>query len=277
MKKLLFISALILFVTGITAQTNKVYSFKGVTFGATRDSIVNGTADTMQIQSQYFAQTVSIQVVVSKATGTINAVTTLYASLDGVNWVIPANGDTLGSTDQATNTTAWTFYKNPYSYFRIITLWHGGSQKAYIKAYLLPNKASGQMNKVTSLLSAYSIATDTVTNTGTNYVSLLVQNWYEVMTFQANITKISGTIAGTITLQGSNDGTNYVTIPTTYIASSAHTPYVVGGAATASPTNVTSQSFLFTLVASPFQYYRLSYTGSGTMAAKLSAKVLTSK
>lgn len=110
------------------------------------------------------------------------------------------------------------------------------------------------------------VATDTITNTGTNYVSTLVAIKIPAYTttIQANIVKISGTVAGTVTLQGSLDATNWTTVTGTATG-------VQTGAFTA--TNVASQSTTWTLVNNPFIYYRITWTGTGTMAATLAGLV----
>ena len=101
---------------------------------------------------------------------------------------------------------------------------------------------------------------DTVTNTGTKTVDIEVKNFYESVSVQLKITKISGTVAGTVTLQGSVDGSNYVTVDSGATITSAET---------FTATNVTTQTNIFIISGSPYRYYRMSYTGSGTMAARV--------
>jgi hypothetical protein len=101
---------------------------------------------------------------------------------------------------------------------------------------------------------------DTVTNTGTKTVDLEVKNFYQTVSLQLKITKISGTVAGTVTLQGSEDGSNYVTIDSGVTATSAET---------FTATNVATQTTIFIVNGSPYRHYRMSYTGSGTMAARI--------
>lgn len=143
----------------------------------------------------------------------------------------------------------------------------------------MPNQQSSLTVGVYNLLSGVvpSHTTDTITNTATNSVSIQVQNWYQSLTIQANLVKISGTQAGTLTLQGSNDGVNYVTVPIAYIKTNAYTPGVYGGSATATATNVATQTFSWTIKNSPYEYYAVSWTGSGTMSSTLSAVLLPSK
>jgi hypothetical protein len=80
------------------------------------------------------------------------------------------------------------------------------------------------------------------------------------------VTKISGTVAGTVTLQGSLDGINYSTVNSNYVTASSY-----------SPTNVATSTFRFIVTGSPYRFYRLSYTGAGTMSASHRGFVLPNK
>jgi hypothetical protein len=128
--------------------------------------------------------------------------------------------------------------------------------------------SSGLSNKhvVSNMKSNVSLTSDTTDNTGVSYVGLGVEKWYERVTIQSVVTKISGTVAGTVTLQGSIDGTNYVTVNSSYADVTSY-----------SPTNVATSSKLFVVTGSPYRYYRLSYTGAGTMSASHRGYVLPSK
>ena len=104
-----------------------------------------------------------------------------------------------------------------------------------------------------------------VTNTATVACSLQVKTSNNTVTVQAVVAKTSGTIAGTVTLQGSVDGVNYETVPVSLVA---------GGASTYTATDLALQAKTFVITGSPFLYYKLSYTGSGTMVGTLSGYVL---
>lgn len=101
---------------------------------------------------------------------------------------------------------------------------------------------------------------DTVVNTGTKTVNQEVRGWYETVNIQVVATKISGTVAGTMTLQGSNDGSNYSTIDTAIVKSRY---------STFTATDVATQTTHFVIEGSPYRYYRVSWTGSGTMSARI--------
>lgn len=276
MKNILFIIAITLSMC-VNAQINKVYKFAGISgTKAIKDSVSNTGADTMFIQSQHYSETVSIQPIITKVSGTItsNATCQVYASVDGVNF-ISLLGDSVHLTNVATATNIFVIKDNPYAYYRVITT-GAGTMKAYIKVLFLPNGQSGLTVRNFNMTSQYSLTNDTVTNTGSNYVTLQVQNWYNTVSIQPIVTKISGTAAGTVTLQGSNDGVNFVTVNTKYL--STLDPYfTTGAAATLTITNVTTNTGVFVVIGSPYLYYRLSYAGSGTMVCTLKGVMLPSK
>lgn len=132
----------------------------------------------------------------------------------------------------------------------------------------VPAKTQAQTSVLTTLKNALSpyAALDTVTNTGTGTLtSVRVNGPGDNVTIVVVCTKISGTVAGTITIQGSLDGTNYKAIPTVETQTSI---------TTATALDVASQVFTWRLASSPYLYYRVSWTGSGTMAASFAAKLM---
>ena len=108
-----------------------------------------------------------------------------------------------------------------------------------------------------------SLTIDNVTNTGTAYVSTLVpmERFKESTTIQVTVTKISGTVGGTISLQGSLDGINFKAIPTAETATALATITAADA----------SSTYHWRLNGSPFRYYRVSWTGTGTMSASFGA------
>lgn len=123
--------------------------------------------------------------------------------------------------------------------------------------------ASAQSNLGT-LLSVHGLSTDTVTNTAAESMTLGVAGYQASVTVVATVTEISGTTAGSVKLWGSIDG------GTTYA--------LLDGAGTFSPADVTgAQSFAWHIKPSAFTHYRVIYTGAGTMAAQLKARVLWRK
>jgi hypothetical protein len=110
---------------------------------------------------------------------------------------------------------------------------------------------------------------DTVTNTATKACSLKVVNSYKQVIVQAVITKISGTVGGTLTLQGSVDGVNFVTVDSAlFVADGQALP-------TYTATNTAgAQSKIWIMSTTPYLFYKLSYTGTGTMSATLKGYIL---
>lgn len=109
-----------------------------------------------------------------------------------------------------------------------------------------------------------NLATDTVTNAGTAYVStrLVERRNHSSEVIWVTVTKLSGTVAGTITLQGSMDGTNYKAIN----ANDSQTAL-----ATVTATDATN-TYHWRLLGGGFNYYRVTWTGAATMAATIGAK-----
>lgn len=111
---------------------------------------------------------------------------------------------------------------------------------------------------------------DTITNTGTKYNTLKVgETANAFVTIQTNITKLSGTVGGTITIEGSLDGVYYKLLDTnlTVNATVSQTPSNTAG----------TVSYDWHITNNTFQYYRVKYTGTGTMSAKMSSLLLLRK
>lgn len=122
-----------------------------------------------------------------------------------------------------------------------------------------------------------SITTSTVINTGSKIQYVAVSNAWDVVTIQAVITKVSGTVAGVSIPVVSNDGVNFVAYHKPWIAAtSAQKAY----SDSLTSTNVTTNSKIWvfannahvdgsTPLAFPFAYVGVQTTGSGTMVATL--------
>lgn len=116
------------------------------------------------------------------------------------------------------------------------------------------------------LKSTYSFTSDTTVNAATAYLSTYNPGAGASTTVQVVVTKISGTVAGTISLLGSLDNVNYKAITVEEAATASNT---------FTATDVASQTFIWRLVKNPYLYYRVSYAGTGTMSAKFTARLLT--
>ncbi len=130
--------------------------------------------------------------------------------------------------------------------------------------------AVGGVNaQVTQMTGVYTSG-DTVLNTGTKACSLRVARGYRQITVAALLTKISGTVAGTVTLQSSIDGTNFFTLDSCAIQTDGN----INSPATYTATNVASQQKVWIINYNPYLWYKLSWTGVGTMSATLKGYLL---
>ena len=124
--------------------------------------------------------------------------------------------------------------------------------------------------QIKDLKSVYSLNSDTVANTATIYLTSAINPSKDrVKTtetiVQVVVTKISGTVGGTISLLGSIDGTNFKALNT------AETQTALATITATDASNV----YHWRLNGNPFLYYRVSWTGTGTMSASFSAKLLS--
>lgn len=83
-----------------------------------------------------------------------------------------------------------------------------------LAAFSFASQAQVAQVRPTALTTtSYSNALDTVTNTATKVTTpFRVSSFKSGVTAQVVVTKISGTVGGTLALQGSMDGTNWSTI-----------------------------------------------------------------
>jgi hypothetical protein len=88
---------------------------------------------------------------------------------------------------------------------------------------------------------------DTIVNTGTASKVILATAGYSGAIVQVNLTKISGTGAGTVQMQGSLDGVTYTNVGSAYTI-----------------TNTASQSAYFNISGPLPVYLKVLSTGSGT-------------
>ncbi len=226
-----------------------------VTMTGTGDTITNAGTDFVVKQVQGTYKNVSVQAVFTKVGGTVAGTAILYGSIDGTNYV-QLNTDTLSMTNVTTNTKIWVVTNNNYMYYKIVYL-GSGSMSGIVKGYLFPSSPQGK-HEASNMLQPYGSVSDTVTNSATGYVSLRVQSSYNTVAIQAVVTRLTGTAGGTVTLQGSNDGTNYVTVSASY-----------SDFQTLSVSNAVTNTKIFIVTGSPYAYYRLSHTGTGTMSTTI--------
>lgn len=125
---------------------------------------------------------------------------------------------------------------------------------------------------VQNALSEYGLASDTATNTGDVWLGVEYSGsaYTQIkkdflLSVAVTTTQLTGTIAGTVTLQGSMDGTTFVNIDSTNCGVD---PYV-GAAYTFTAANGTTKLWYVSTI---FPYYRVFYDGSGTHTSTVAAK-----
>lgn len=257
MKKLFLLSTfMMLFASCVLANTT-------ITMTGTGDTLVNATSDSVLYQVKGTYANVSVQAVFTKVSGTVAGRALLYASIDGINYV-QVNTDTLAFTNIANNTKVWVLNQSNYMYYKV-KFTGVGTMSGIVKGYIFTADTKDSHSTIT-MLSDISASSDTVTNSASGYVQYQVKNGYSTVSLQVVVSKISGTAGGTVTLQGSNDGVNYVTVDTSY-----------SDAQTLSVSNITTNTKIFVVTGSPYSYYRLSYTGTGTMACRLQGYLLANR
>jgi hypothetical protein len=96
------------------------------------------------------------------------------------------------------------------------------------------------------------IAGDSIIDAGTVTKTISTTAGYSAIGIQPVVTKISGTVAGTVILYYSLDNVNYKSTGDTLTLA-----------------NVTTNSAVFAKVTAPATYYRVVATGTGTMSARL--------
>lgn len=112
------------------------------------------------------------------------------------------------------------------------------------------------------LSTPYNLPLDTAVNTTvTTLTSVACTKDNLTTSIVVNVLKISGTAAGTVVLQGSNDNTNFRTLPTAVAASFTVTDIAA------------AQGITWVLTGNPYRYYRVQYTPTGTMSASFSAQL----
>lgn len=125
-------------------------------------------------------------------------------------------------------------------------------------------------NAQIDMLSSTSGTLDSVTNTEVSTLTarnagIKTQTSPKSTVFVIKVTKISGTVGGTISLQGSLDGTNF---------SSLNTVETQTALATITASDA-SAVYNWRVDGNPFTYYRVRWAGTGTMVASFSAKMFS--
>lgn len=127
-----------------------------------------------------------------------------------------------------------------------------------------------------AIQNLYSVTTpslnplvDTVTNTGvkTMTATIPVNGPRQTVTVSCLLKLISGTGAGTVTLQGSIDGITYTTIVATQLQGAQTASYTI--------TNTATQAYQWVVLNNPYGWYRTTTTGSGTEVISTQGKFIS--
>lgn len=138
MKKHILILLMLAFVSfGASAQFGRAAKLPL----AAGDTAVNTTPVSKIFTATAGYNSVSIQPVISKQSGTVDGVARLYGSLDGTNYV--ATGDTLDLANVATNTAIWKIDHAPYVYHKV-TVTGSGTMAALVEIWYSLRKAINQ-------------------------------------------------------------------------------------------------------------------------------------
>jgi len=103
-------------------------------------------------------------------------------------------------------------------------------------------------------------AMDTVPNTGVRTQTLLVTKIHQNASVQVQVKQLSGTAAGYVKLQVSYDNVNYANVDSARIYSTSAV-----------------QTKQFNVDGTRNKYYRITYTGVGTMSAQLKSALYVKK
>lgn len=126
---------------------------------------------------------------------------------------------------------------------------------------LISNTSKAQVSTYTMTAAS----TNTVTNSGTNTLTAQVKGAHDAITVEYVATKVSGTVGGNATLYGSVNGEAYSAVPVAVIK---------GGVNAYTNTDITTNSYVWVITPSVYQYYRVLVSGTGTMVATISGTVL---
>lgn len=133
------------------------------------------------------------------------------------------------------------------------------------KAQLTAAVGTNTIRMKTTLTS--SVDSVVVTNTGTVYLYQAFTT-KEAKSIQVLITKASGTLAGTMTLYGSNDGVNFKAL-----TDATSTPTITTYTVTDTGTYAAPQSTIWNLGFHNYRVYQIGWVGSGTMVGRFKAIV----
>lgn len=122
------------------------------------------------------------------------------------------------------------------------------------QTFRIPSTGVGNFKSTTT-----QVGPDTVTNAVTLFQYAIIDGYQDSIVVQPTFTKVSGTAAATVKLQGSVNGVSYND---------------VGSPASYTVTDTATQSVAFTVTGNPYKYYRLSIVPTGTQSLRVNTPVL---
>jgi hypothetical protein len=127
--------------------------------------------------------------------------------------------------------------------------------------------ATGNLSNSIKMKTAAGVDSAIVTNSGSGSISVTFTQ-KKAESIQLLVTKTSGTLGGTATLYGSNDGVNW-----TALTDATSTPTVTAYTVTDAGTYAAPQAKFWSLVSHDFRAYQITWVGTGTMAGRMKAMV----
>lgn len=119
-----------------------------------------------------------------------------------------------------------------------------------------------------NLLSRYSVALDTVTNTGVKNMTVAapVNGAKQTVTISTVNTTLTGTLAGIARLWGSTDGVNYSRIRATQLQGAQVDSLVI---------DANHKVYHWAVLNNPYNYYQVQTTGVGTVTFTIKGKYVS--
>lgn len=147
----------------------------------------------------------------------------------------------------------------------LITLLFVGLVAFSANAQLTAPASTNTIHMKTTLTSSVDSVVVTDTGSGSLYINFTSKS---AKSIHALITKASGTLGGTMTLYGSNDGVNW-----TALTDATSTPTITTYTVTDAGTYASPQTKIWYLGFHNMKSYRLTHAGTGTMVGRFKAVV----
>lgn len=121
----------------------------------------------------------------------------------------------------------------------------------------------------TPMKGSSGATSDTVTNAGTEYLTITASSNVSIYGIQYVADKISGTVGGTVTLEATINGSDWLAIDTATTLKK--------GADSYTNTDVSKNQFFWFVTRPAYTGYRLKVVGTGTMVLRIRAWIIGKK